>query len=97
LIDWCTQLIQGLKEEMAVSTRGDKSICLPVARYQQIIADNQGFRAYILVVWANHPETLPKRAGERFLFSRLGLFCQATTADASHQAQREWRSLPITS
>ncbi len=56
---------------MEVSTRGDKSICLPVAdeaQYQQIIADNQAFRAYILEVWANHPEILPPEFEKGFSF-----------------------------
>jgi hypothetical protein len=41
---------------MGVSTRGDKSICLPLtdeARSKEIISDNNAFRAYILEVWAN--------------------------------------------
>ena len=56
---------------MGVSTRGDKSICLPVvdeARYKQIIADNNAFRAYILQVGANHPEIFPPALEKGFCF-----------------------------
>ena len=90
MIEWSsTQLIQGLKERMRVSTRGDKSICLPVAneaQYKQIIADNNAFRAYILEVWANNPEILPPAIEKGFSFHDWVFSPHAATADASHQA-----------
>ena len=48
---------------MAVSVRGDKSICLPVGseeQYQQLIADNHNYRAYLLQVYGKYPEIFPR-------------------------------------
>ena len=44
---------------MAVFTRGNKSICLPVEseeQYRQLIIDNDNFRAYLLQLYATYPE-----------------------------------------
>ena len=47
---------------MAVSIRGDKSICLPVEseeEYRQLINDNSNFRAYLSQLYAQYPEIFP--------------------------------------
>ena len=56
---------------MTHSTKGDKSICLPVAReaeYKTIINDNNTFRAYILQVLAQYPEIFPIEMKKGFSF-----------------------------
>ena len=56
---------------MAVSIRGDKSICLPVdseEQYQQLIADNHDFRAYLLQLYTKYPEIFPRGMEEGFSF-----------------------------
>ncbi len=56
---------------MELSTRGDKSICLPVTseeEYQNIIADNRTFRQYICETWANYPEIFPAELEKGFSF-----------------------------
>ena len=56
---------------MAVSVRGDKSICLPVGseeQYQQLIADHHNFRAYLLQVYGKYPEIFPRGMEEGFSF-----------------------------
>lgn len=56
---------------MAVSIRGDKSICLPVEseeQYRQLIADNPNFRAYLLQVYTKYPEIFPTGMDEGFSF-----------------------------
>ena len=56
---------------MAVSTRGDKSICLPVRseeQYRQLIANNTSFRAYILQISPTYPEIFPHGMNQGFCF-----------------------------
>ena len=56
---------------MAVSIRGDKSICLPVGseeQYQQLIANNHNYRAYLLQLYAKHPEIFPREMEAGFSF-----------------------------
>lgn len=56
---------------MAVSIRGDKSICLPVnseEQYRQLIADNPNFRAYLLQIYTKYPEIFPTGMDEGFCF-----------------------------
>ncbi len=56
---------------MAVSIRGDKSICLPVSseeQYRQLITDNPNFRAYLLQIYTKHPEIFPPGMDEGFCF-----------------------------
>lgn len=56
---------------MAVSIRGDKSICLPVnseEQYRQLIADNPNFRAYLLQIYTKAPEIFPTGMDEGFCF-----------------------------
>ncbi|MGB5709539.1 MAG: hypothetical protein WBM44_01325 [Waterburya sp.] len=56
---------------MAVSVRGDKSICLPVGseeQYQQLIADHHNFRAYLLQVYGKYPEIFPRGMESGFSF-----------------------------
>ncbi len=56
---------------MAVSTRGDKSICLPISseeKYRQLITDNSNFRAYLLQVYTTYPEIFPHGMNQGFCF-----------------------------
>ncbi|WP_019503937.1 hypothetical protein [Pleurocapsa sp. PCC 7319] len=56
---------------MAVSIRGDKSICLPVSseeQYQQLIANNHNYRAYLLQLYAKYPEIFPREMEAGFSF-----------------------------
>ncbi len=56
---------------MAVSIRGDKSICLPVEseeEYRQLITDNPNFRAYLLQIYSKHPEIFPAGMDQGFSF-----------------------------
>ncbi len=56
---------------MTVSTRGDKSICLPVEseeQYRQLITDNDNFRAYLLQLYATYPEIFPPGMNQGFCF-----------------------------
>jgi hypothetical protein len=56
---------------MTHSTRGDKSICLPVAseaEYQTIIKDNHSFRLYICQVLGKYPEIFPFEMKKGFSF-----------------------------
>ncbi len=56
---------------MAVSIRGDKSICLPVSneeQYRQLINDNSNFRAYLCQVYAQYPEIFPAGMERGFCF-----------------------------
>lgn len=56
---------------MTHSTRGDKSICLPVAsedEYKLIIADNNLFREYVLQVLEKSPEIFPIEMKTGFSF-----------------------------
>ncbi len=56
---------------MAVSIRGDKSICLPVnseEQYRQLIADNPNFRTYLLQIYTTHPEIFPDEMNQGFSF-----------------------------
>ena len=56
---------------MAVSIRGDKSICLPVSseeQYRQLINDNSNFRAYLWQLYAKYPEIFPAAMDKGFCF-----------------------------
>lgn len=56
---------------MAVSTRGDKSICLPVnseEQYRQLITNNPNFRAYLLQIYTTYPEIFPPGMDKGFCF-----------------------------
>ncbi len=56
---------------MAVSIRGDKSICLPVEseeEYRQLINDNSNFRAYLSQLYAQYPEIFPSAMDKGFCF-----------------------------
>ena len=56
---------------MAVSIRGNKSICLPVSneeQYRQIITDNPSFRAYLLQLYTTYPEILTAGMDKGFCF-----------------------------
>ncbi len=56
---------------MAVSIRGDKSICLPVSsegQYRQLITNNPNFRAYLLQLYTKYPEILTAEMDQGFCF-----------------------------
>ncbi len=56
---------------MAVSIRGDKSICLPVEseeQYRQLINDHSNFRAYLWQLYAKYPEIFPAEMDKGFCF-----------------------------
>ena len=56
---------------MAVSIRGDKSICLPVEseeQYRQLITDNFNFRTYLSQLYTKHPEIFPTDMDKGFCF-----------------------------
>lgn len=56
---------------MAVSIRGDKSICLPVeseGQYRQLITNNPNFRAYLLQLYPKYPEIFPAEMDQGFCF-----------------------------
>lgn len=56
---------------MAVSIRGDKSICLPVSseeQYRQLITNNSDYRAYLLQIYTNYPEIFPVGMDKGFCF-----------------------------
>ena len=56
---------------MAASTRGDRSICLPInseTEYRQILPDPQAFRLYLSQSLAAHPELFPSAMAEGFWF-----------------------------
>ena len=56
---------------MAVSIRGDKSICLPVEgeeQYRQLFTVNHIFRAYLLQLYAKYPEIFPSEMNKGFSF-----------------------------
>ncbi len=56
---------------MAVSTRGDKSICLPVnseEQYRQLITNNPNFRAYLLQIYTTYPEIFPPGMDKGFRY-----------------------------
>lgn len=56
---------------MAVSIRGDKSICLPVSNegeYRQLITNNPNFRAYLLQLYTQYPEIFPAEMDKGFCF-----------------------------
>jgi len=56
---------------MAVSIRGDKSICLPVEnekQYRDIILDAEAFRQYVLDQWQKQPELFPHALDKGFWF-----------------------------